>query len=164
MPGWTRWDQMQGCCVLDLFDNPENGKEIFQGVVDARVSRWVWSYCDLTSWVWVNYTGFATMMMVCTLLQLYVWCPLSWLVDHLPEEIGRALGILWDCLSEMKDNLSSSIGFVMELLGWHLMNSDTYLAFRQATGIQHFHCDFIQFQLMVCNSCHRVLCGAWRVH
>ena len=35
----------------------------------------------------------------------------------MPEEVGSVPGVLWDCLSEMKDDLSSSVGFVMELLG-----------------------------------------------
>ena len=33
------------------------------------------------------------------------------------DDVGRVLGVLWDCLSDMKDDLSSSVGFVMELLG-----------------------------------------------
>lgn len=41
----------------------------------------------------------------------------SQLVERMPQEVGRVLGVLWDCLSDMKDDLSSSVGFVMELLG-----------------------------------------------
>jgi TATA-binding protein-associated factor len=42
------------------------------------------------------------------------------LVDQLPEELGRVLAVLWSCLSDMKDDLSSSVGAVMDLLGEHL--------------------------------------------
>ena len=39
------------------------------------------------------------------------------LVTRLPEELGRVLAVLWSCLSDMKDDLSSSVGAVMDLLG-----------------------------------------------
>lgn len=39
------------------------------------------------------------------------------LVTQLPEELSRVLAVLWSCLSDMKDDLSSSVGAVMELLG-----------------------------------------------
>lgn len=39
------------------------------------------------------------------------------LVDRLPEELPRVLAVLWSCLSDMKDDLSSSVGAVMDLLG-----------------------------------------------
>lgn len=39
------------------------------------------------------------------------------LVTQLPEELGRVLAVLWSCLSDMKDDLSSSVGAVMDLLG-----------------------------------------------
>lgn len=39
------------------------------------------------------------------------------LVNRLPEELSRVLAVLWSCLSDMKDDLSSSVGAVMELLG-----------------------------------------------
>ena len=35
----------------------------------------------------------------------------------LPEEVPRVLAVLWTCLGAMKDDLSSSVGAVMELLG-----------------------------------------------
>jgi len=41
----------------------------------------------------------------------------SSLVEHLPEALDRVLLVLWNCLSDMKDDLSSSVGAVMELLG-----------------------------------------------
>lgn len=39
------------------------------------------------------------------------------LVEQLPETLGRVLVVLWHCLSDMKDDLSSSVGAVMDLLG-----------------------------------------------
>lgn len=42
------------------------------------------------------------------------------LVTQLPEELSRVLAVLWSCLSDMKDDLSSSVGAVMELLGMFL--------------------------------------------
>ncbi|KAJ3838910.1 SNF2 chromatin remodeling protein [Lentinula raphanica] len=39
------------------------------------------------------------------------------LVERLPESLDRVLLVLWNCLSDMKDDLSSSVGAVMELLG-----------------------------------------------
>lgn len=39
------------------------------------------------------------------------------LVEHLPESLERILVVLWHCLSDMKDDLSSSVGAVMDLLG-----------------------------------------------
>ncbi|KXN85489.1 putative helicase mot1 [Leucoagaricus sp. SymC.cos] len=39
------------------------------------------------------------------------------LIDYLPESLERILVVLWHCLSDMKDDLSSSVGAVMDLLG-----------------------------------------------
>jgi hypothetical protein len=39
------------------------------------------------------------------------------LVEQLPESLDRVLIVLWNCLSDMKDDLSSSVGAVMDLLG-----------------------------------------------
>lgn len=39
------------------------------------------------------------------------------LVAQLPEELSRVLAVLWNCLRDMRDDLSSSVGAVMELLG-----------------------------------------------
>ncbi|KAK2467010.1 hypothetical protein APHAL10511_001268 [Amanita phalloides] len=38
-------------------------------------------------------------------------------VDQLPDTLERVLNVLWNCLSDMKDDLSSSVGAVMDLLG-----------------------------------------------
>ncbi|KDR81493.1 hypothetical protein GALMADRAFT_239466 [Galerina marginata CBS 339.88] len=39
------------------------------------------------------------------------------IVQQLPESLENILIVLWDCLSDMKDDLSSSVGVVMDLLG-----------------------------------------------
>ncbi|KAF9049234.1 SNF2 superfamily chromatin remodeling protein [Hymenopellis radicata] len=39
------------------------------------------------------------------------------LVEHLPESLEQVLLVLWQCLSDMKDDLNSSVGAVMDLLG-----------------------------------------------
>src|ERR1700721_1127253 len=39
------------------------------------------------------------------------------LVQQLPESLERVLIVLWNCLREMKDDLSSSVGAAMDLLG-----------------------------------------------
>ncbi|KAG7086556.1 hypothetical protein E1B28_002505 [Marasmius oreades] len=39
------------------------------------------------------------------------------LVNNLPNSLEPVLLVLWSCLSDMKDDLSSSVGAVMELLG-----------------------------------------------
>jgi TATA-binding protein-associated factor len=49
------------------------------------------------------------------------------LVAQLPEELSRVLTVLWDCLSDMKDDLSSSVGAVMDLLGTFLSTSSCFL-------------------------------------
>lgn len=42
------------------------------------------------------------------------------LVQQLPEELTQLLSVLWHCLSDVKDDLSSSVGAVMDLLGRRL--------------------------------------------
>ncbi|EJD46099.1 SNF2 superfamily chromatin remodeling protein [Auricularia subglabra TFB-10046 SS5] len=39
------------------------------------------------------------------------------LVEQLPEELGGVMSVLWECLEGMTDDLSSSVGAVMDLLG-----------------------------------------------
>lgn len=41
----------------------------------------------------------------------------SHLVEQIPDSLDRVLMVLWNCLSDMKDDLSSSVGAVMDLLG-----------------------------------------------
>ena len=79
----------------------------------------------------------------------------------MPEEVGGVLGVLWDCLSEMKDDLSSSVGFVMELLGMfmELILTEYSPCGRQAIEIRSFHCGFIQIGFRVSYPCCHVLYG-----
>ncbi|KAJ7684613.1 SNF2 superfamily chromatin remodeling protein [Mycena polygramma] len=49
------------------------------------------------------------------------------LVEQLPEALDRVLIVLWRCLSDMKDDLSSSVGAVMDLLG-KLVSYDKVIA------------------------------------
>lgn len=39
------------------------------------------------------------------------------LVEQIPDMLEQVLVVLWHCLSDMKDDLSSSVGAVMDLLG-----------------------------------------------
>ena len=39
------------------------------------------------------------------------------LVEQIPDMLSSVLVVLWRCLSDMKDDLSSSVGAVMDLLG-----------------------------------------------
>lgn len=41
----------------------------------------------------------------------------SHIVESLPERLSSILDVLWKCLADMKDDLGSSVGAVMELLG-----------------------------------------------
>ena len=47
------------------------------------------------------------------------------LVQQLPESLEQILTVLWGCLSEMKDDLSSSVGAVMEFLGESLYRTQS---------------------------------------
>jgi TATA-binding protein-associated factor len=38
------------------------------------------------------------------------------IVEQLPNELSNLLGVLWGCLRELKDDLSSSMGVIMDLL------------------------------------------------
>jgi TATA-binding protein-associated factor len=41
-------------------------------------------------------------------------------VELLPEALPQVLAVLWSSLTDMKDDLSSSVGTVMDLLGKHI--------------------------------------------
>ncbi|KAI1784054.1 SNF2 chromatin remodeling protein [Ganoderma leucocontextum] len=92
---------------LVSFDVPEvdgmevdDGKEVLRGVVDAAVLGLGDRDDDVRS------------VAASCLLPVA-----AYLVERLPEELGRVLAVLWSCLSDMKDDLSSSVGGVMDLLG-----------------------------------------------
>lgn len=45
------------------------------------------------------------------------------LVRQLPTCLSLVLSVLWACLGDMKDDLGSSVGAVMDLLGSHFLVS-----------------------------------------
>ncbi|KAI0654791.1 SNF2 chromatin remodeling protein [Cubamyces menziesii] len=78
----------------------DDGKEVLRGVVDAAVLGLGDRDDDVRS------VAASCLLPVAT-----------YLVERLPEELPRVLAVLWSCLSDMKDDLSSSVGAVMDLLG-----------------------------------------------
>lgn len=90
----------------DLFCAPERegeydvGKSILQGVVDAAVLGLGDRDDD------VRAVAASCLLPVATHL-----------VERFPESLDCVLAVLWECLRNMKDDLSSSVGAVMELLG-----------------------------------------------
>lgn len=56
------------------------------------------------------------------------------IVAQLPEALDRVLVVLWHCLCDMKDDLSSSVGAVMDLLGWFLFFSSSLCSSHLLTG------------------------------
>ena len=66
------------------------------------------------------------------------------LVEQIPESVDRVLVVLWSCLSNMKDDLSSSVGAVMDLLGENTVTFTDRLAddngdFRQTSDLRQSH-------------------------
>ncbi|KAG8217266.1 hypothetical protein J3R82DRAFT_5359 [Butyriboletus roseoflavus] len=90
----------------DLFDaqkdeeSDDAGRAILTGVVDAAVLGLSDRDDDVRAVA-------ATCLLPVT----------SHLVERLPDSLDRVLAVLWTCLREMKDDLSSSVGAVMDLLG-----------------------------------------------
>ncbi|OSC96601.1 SNF2 chromatin remodeling protein [Trametes coccinea BRFM310] len=78
----------------------DDGKEVLLGVVDAAVLGLGDRDDDVRS------------VAASCLLPVA-----AYLVKRLPDELPRVLAVLWSCLSDMKDDLSSSVGAVMDLLG-----------------------------------------------
>ncbi|KAI0373278.1 SNF2 chromatin remodeling protein [Pilatotrama ljubarskyi] len=78
----------------------DDGKEVLRGVVDAAVLGLGDRDDDVRS------------VAASCLLPVA-----AYLVERLPEELPRVLAVLWSCLRDMKDDLSSSVGAVMDLLG-----------------------------------------------
>lgn len=56
------------------------------------------------------------------------------LVEQLPRSLGDVLLVLWRCLCDMKDDLSSSVGVVMDLLGMYLFYPTNVRALMKALG------------------------------
>ncbi|KAF7985005.1 hypothetical protein HWV62_9992 [Athelia sp. TMB] len=81
-------------------DMGEGGKQVLRGVVDAAVLGLGDRDDDVRAVA-------ASCLLPVT----------SHLVDQIPDSLDRVLVVLWGCLKDMKDDLSSSVGAVMELLG-----------------------------------------------
>ncbi|RDB21258.1 putative helicase mot1 [Hypsizygus marmoreus] len=87
----------------DLFDyhgGEFDGKEVLRGVVEAAVLGLSDQDDDVRS------------VAASCLLPVA-----GHLVQQLPESLGHVLLVLWHCLCNMKDDLSSSVGAAMDLLG-----------------------------------------------
>lgn len=78
----------------------DSGKEILRGVVEAAILGLGDHDDDVRS------------VAASCLLPIA-----AYLVEQLPEALERILLVLWTCLNDMKDDLSSSVGAVMDLLG-----------------------------------------------
>ncbi|KZV99116.1 hypothetical protein EXIGLDRAFT_258645 [Exidia glandulosa HHB12029] len=81
-------------------ESAENGTEVLRGVVQAAILGLNSSDDDVRS--------------------VAAQCLLpvaSNLVEQLPEELEHVMVVLWNCLAGMTDDLSSSVGAVMDLLG-----------------------------------------------
>ncbi|KAJ7261289.1 hypothetical protein B0H12DRAFT_1048120 [Mycena haematopus] len=88
----------------------ENGREVLRGVVEAAILGLGDRDDDVRS------------VAASCLLPVA-----EHLVQQLPEALDRVLVVLWHCLSDMKDDLSSSVGAVMDLLG-RLVSYDKVIA------------------------------------
>ena len=107
----------------DLFDAPKSEgehdvrKSILQGVVDAAVLGYIllfhiiWCIRSLAYSLGDRDDGVRAVAASHLL-------PISnHLIERLPEELGHVLAVLWNCLRDMKDGLSSNVGAAMDLLG-----------------------------------------------
>lgn len=118
----------------DLFDRhvkeeggefEATGREVLRGVVDAAILGCVGHMSRFYHYSWVPHLSFFSLgdddddvrsVAASCLLPVA-----GHLVEQLPESLGQVLLVLWRCLSNMKDDLSSSVGAVMDLLGSQLI-------------------------------------------
>lgn len=103
----------------DLFDDPEVGGQILREVVEAALSGYVSNPRSCADSV-ITSTSLRLGDSIDDVRSVAAAClaPIAnHLVERMTADVGRVLGVLWDCLGDMKDDLSSSVGFVMELLG-----------------------------------------------
>ncbi|KAH9948095.1 SNF2 chromatin remodeling protein [Amylocystis lapponica] len=96
----VRSDLVRSSSSKDDPDGSQDEREVLRGVVDAAVLGLGDRDDDVRS------------VAASCLLPVA-----AHLVDQLPEELSRVLAVLWSCLGDMKDDLSSSVGAVMDLLG-----------------------------------------------
>ena len=98
-------------------DSSSNNKAILRDVVDAAVLGYIPFYLIFEFSINVLHRlgdGDDDVRSVAASCLLPV---AGHLVTQLPEELSRVLAVLWSCLRDMRDDLSSSVGAVMELLG-----------------------------------------------
>lgn len=87
------------------------------------------------------------------------------LVSSLPVELQQVVDVLWECLGDLKDDLSSSVGGVMDLLG--ALCSLNQLSAKQALTRLFVHSEAAGFPLgaeLDAVARHGVRCGLlWRL-
>ncbi|TDL27615.1 SNF2 chromatin remodeling protein [Rickenella mellea] len=96
----VRSDFIEGDAIKLEDDAPSSGRDILKGILEAAVLGLGDGDDDVRSVA-------ASCLLPIT----------NQLVDHIPAELPRVLAVLWSCLADMKDDLSSSVGAVMDLLG-----------------------------------------------
>lgn len=107
----------------DLFDAPKDeesgdaGRAILTGVVDAAVLGYINSPRmtprSLNILLRLSDRDDDVRAVAATCL-----LPIAGhIVERLPDLLDKVLAVLWACLRDMKDDLSSSVGAVMDLLG-----------------------------------------------
>ncbi|KAF8334134.1 uncharacterized protein EI90DRAFT_3051180 [Cantharellus anzutake] len=101
----------------DLFDDMEHGLDILQEVLDAAVSGMRDPVDDVRS-------------VAATCITPIV----HHVIERLSGYVDRILDVLWDCLGDMKDDLSLSVGFVMDLLG-RLLSFDRIITSLIRSGV-----------------------------
>lgn len=105
---------------VDLVQHEDEGREILKGVVDAATLGCVFVLVGtlirgtLTDFPHSLSDGDDDVRSVAAKCLLPV---AAHLVESLSEEVGRVINVLWACLRDMKDDLGSSVGVVMDLLG-----------------------------------------------
>jgi TATA-binding protein-associated factor len=108
----------------ELFDTAKDeesgdaGREILTGVVDAAVLGYIDSLSIKRSRLLNLFLRLSDRDDDVRAVAATCLLPVaSHLVEQLPESLDRVLAVLWACLRDMKDDLSSSVGAVMDLLG-----------------------------------------------
>jgi TATA-binding protein-associated factor len=116
----VRSDLFEESFVKSEGTESESGKGVLKGVADAAILG-----CDIS--FLCKFFHLIYLLVFCRLgdhdddvRSVAASCLLPvalHLVEQLPESLEQILTVLWGCLSGMKDDLSSSVGAVMELLG-----------------------------------------------
>jgi TATA-binding protein-associated factor len=126
-------------------DTETGGKAVLRGVVDAAVlgSVVVRSLALCTLIIHFQYSLGDRDDDVRSVAATCLLPVAAQLVDQLPEELERVLVVLWSCLRDMRDDLSSSVGAVMDLLGVYnasyLVDARLIRSVRKTRNIQRCH-------------------------